>query len=68
MIQEILKKSKQNKNSLWSKKKKKECKEYEAALSLFIKGIIKISRKVNVENELNLWYLIGSSVNSRKTA
>jgi len=29
----------------------KECKEYEAALSLFIKGIIKISRKVNVENE-----------------
>ena len=29
----------------------KECKEYEAALSLFIKGIIRISRKVNVENE-----------------
>jgi len=29
----------------------KECKEYEAALSLFVKGIIKISRKVNVEFE-----------------
>tara|TARA_B100001996_G_scaffold287169_2_gene227412 strand:- start:380 stop:649 length:270 start_codon:yes stop_codon:yes gene_type:complete len=40
----------------------KECKEYEAALSLFIKGIIKISRKVDVDNEgpLNeateIWY------------
>jgi len=29
----------------------KECGEYEAALSLFVKGVIKISRKVNVEYE-----------------
>tara|TARA_B100001996_G_scaffold366717_1_gene337695 strand:+ start:4538 stop:4807 length:270 start_codon:yes stop_codon:yes gene_type:complete len=29
----------------------KECKIYEAALSLYIKGIIKISRKVDVEFE-----------------
>ena len=29
----------------------KECKEYEAALSLFVKGVIKISRKVNVDFE-----------------
>ena len=29
----------------------KDCKEYEAALSLFMKGIIRISRKVDVENE-----------------